>query len=147
MATKRSGGRPDLSVKDFIDFMYRTVGTALALIITRPLIGSSYLFPQFTVDITLAYRELLIYSSGSVITDERLERFIYALIPTQRALYDIPAALRPFYAYTAVRRMLFFLNGPLSKQAEVRRLVHSEVMGEYFSLHRLMLDAGDLIQE
>ena len=70
MATKRSGGRPDLSVKDFIDFMYRTVGTALALIITRPLIGSSYLFPQFTVDIALALQ------LRHVITDPNSESLI-----------------------------------------------------------------------
>ena len=88
------------------------------------------------VDITETYLALLVYSSDSCITGEQLEEYILKLIPAHRLLYNMWEERRKDYAFVASRRFLFFLQKRSSDRVSIERLVHSEVMEEFFKLER-----------
>ena len=56
-------------------------------------------------------------------------------------------SFHPYYAFGAVRRFLFFLNGRHMRRIRIRKLVHSEVMEEFLFLNRLMLNEHELIPD
>ena len=88
------------------------------------------------VDITETYLALLVYSSDSCIIGEQLEEYILKLIPAHRLLYNMWEERRKDYAFVASRRFLFFLQKRSSDRISIERLVHSEVMEEFFKLER-----------
>ena len=93
---------------------------------------------QGYIDLFQTYLDLLTYSNESYVTDEELERYIYDLIPSLKALERLSESFHPFYTFSAVRRFLFFLDPNQLRRISIRKLVHSEVMEEFLALNRIM---------
>ena len=93
---------------------------------------------QGYIDLFQTYLDLLTYSNESYVTDEELERYIYDLIPSLKALDRLSESFHPFYTFSAVRRFLFFLDPYQLNKISIHKLVHSEVMEEFLALNRVM---------
>lgn len=95
-------------------------------------------YVQRDIDISTVYCDLMIHSSDSrYITETELENFLFQYIPRVKVLAAMPAAFRPYYAFTAVRKFFFFLDQKRNQRIPISLLTESPVMEEFMFLMRL----------
>mmetsp|Transcript_3322 Transcript_3322/g.5196 ORF Transcript_3322/g.5196 Transcript_3322/m.5196 type:complete len:503 (+) Transcript_3322:45-1553(+) len=73
------------------------------------------------------------------ITEPELERFVFDSVNHVPLLVeaDMHESFLPFYVFTAVRKLLFFLDPQRTRRVSIRKLAHSQEMDEFLWLQRL----------
>jgi hypothetical protein len=93
---------------------------------------------QRSIDIENVMFNLLSFSDShsNKLTEQELERYIYANITNIRPLRHLSESFQPFYTFGAVRKFFFLLDSSRRKAVSIEKLAHSAVMRELFFLHR-----------
>lgn len=87
----------------------------------------------------LSLQKISHQSATIFMTESEIEAYIYDSIPhipllTAANLHD---SFIPFYVFTAVRRICFFLDSLRTKRITIHKLSHSQEMDEFLWLQRL----------
>ena len=85
--------------------------------------------------------------SGSYMTEDELERYIFNLIPQLNSCRKLHEQFYPYYTFTAARRFLFFLDSRKTKRLNIKKLAHSSIMEEFLFLERITQYERDLTPE
>eukprot|EP01042_Synura_sphagnicola_P000291 gene291-303_t len=70
-------------------------------------------------------------NNADTIEEVELEHYIYESIPHLLPLTRLHPSMLPYYAHTAVRRFMFFLDPYRTRKVKIKKLVQSEMMRDF----------------
>lgn len=66
--------------------------------------------------------------------EQDLENFVFEKVPQMAGLANLESDFFPYYVFTAVRKLIFFLDPARKGRIAIRDLLHSSVLHEFLSL-------------